>query len=270
MFPWAATSPASGQSPPSINHHHSGSVAAVVDLAEQIPDDLIVLPGDEYAEFASGLSALRAAARRWQGGTDPHQFYLGGIAGFGNRHPLTLVRQALAQCLDEGVSSETTELPFIPDPSLRDSIRLDMSTAHRNLAEGEWKGATVLAGSATEALLLWALQEEEKQTAGCLAAGIATLVTAKVLAKPASNDPENWGLHQYVEVALNLDLIEGDTAKLVRLAKDFRNLIHPGRAARLGQTCDRGTALGALAAMESVARDLTDYPGASSGIKQKE
>jgi len=53
-----------------------------------------------------------------------------------------------------------------------------------------------------------------------------------------------------------LKLISDDTAKLVRLAKDFRNLIHPGRAARLGQKCDRATALGALAAMEAVARDL--------------
>jgi hypothetical protein len=37
-------------------------------------------------------------------------------------------------------------------------------------------------------------------------------------------------LHEYVEVAAHLKLIENDTAKLVRLAKDFRNLIHPGLA----------------------------------------
>jgi hypothetical protein len=49
-----------------------------------------------------------------------------------------------------------------------------------------------------------------------------------------------------------LKLIEDDTAKLVRRAKDFRNLIHPERAARLRQRCDRSTALTALAAVEAV------------------
>jgi hypothetical protein len=48
-----------------------------------------------------------------------------------------------------------------------------------------------------------------------------------------------------------------DTAQQARLGKDFRNLIHPGRASRLGKICDRGTALSALAAVEHVVRDLT-------------
>jgi hypothetical protein len=34
------------------------------------------------------------------------------------------------------------------------------------------------------------------------------------------------------------------------------HLIHPGRAIRIGQACDRGTALSALAAVELIARDL--------------
>jgi hypothetical protein len=41
------------------------------------------------------------------------------------------------------------------------------------------------------------------------------------------------------------------------LARDFRNLIHPGRAQRTGADCDRGTALTALAAIELVVRDLS-------------
>ena len=118
------------------------------------------------------------------------------------------------------------------------------------------KGATVLSGSATETLLLWALQEAEKQKAGVLNAAIVALLGNKTLTKNPGSDPETWGLHEYVEVAAYLKLITDDTEKLVRLAKGFRNLIHPGRAARLGQKCDRATALGALAAVEAVARDL--------------
>lgn len=85
---------------------------------------------------------------------------------------------------------------------------------------------------------------------------MTSLLTSKALTRNPGSDPEGWGLHEYVELALHLKLIENDTAKLVRLAKDFRNLIHPGRAARLGQKCDRSTAHGAIAAMEGVARDL--------------
>jgi hypothetical protein len=73
----------------------------------------------------------------------------------------------------------------------------------------------------------------------------------------ADLEGQGWHLHQYVEVAAHLQIIKADTATLVRLTKDFRNLIHPGRAARLGQKCDRSTALAALAAVEAVARDLT-------------
>jgi hypothetical protein len=66
-----------------------------------------------------------------------------------------------------------------------------------------------------------------------------------------------WGLAQYVEVSAHLKLVKPETATLVKLAKDFRNHIHSGRAARLQQKCDRSTALAAPAAVEAVARGLT-------------
>src|SRR5262249_43145879 len=69
--------------------------------------------------------------------------------------------------------------------------------------------------------------------------------------------PEDWGLAQLIDVAEALQLIETNTATQARLAKDFRNLIHPGRAQRAREVCDRGTALTALAAAELVVRDLS-------------
>ena len=166
---------------------------------------------------------------------------------------------AMAVCPDEAPSPQITALVFITDGALRESIRLDISAAHRNHGEGEWKGATVPAGSGAEALLLWALQGQEQKKSGTLAAAVAALLANKTLRHDPGPNPEgrDWSLHQYVEVAAHLRLIKDDTATLVRLTKDFRNLIHPGRAARAGQKCDRSTALGALAAVEAVARDLT-------------
>lgn len=52
-------------------------------------------------------------------------------------------------------------------------------------------------------------------------------------------------------------LITGDTATLLQLVKDFRNLIHPGRSERLAKKCDRSTALTALAGIVAVVNELS-------------
>jgi hypothetical protein len=172
-------------------------------------------------------------------------------------NPMLLLRNALAKCSDEVPSPLTVELTFIVDIDLRESIRKDISAANQDMANGEWKGATVLAGSATEALLLWAIQDAEQQKSGTINAAASTLVAARTLPKMPHSNPERWTLFELIEVALQMKLITGETATQTRLGKDFRNLIHPGRAARLGQVCDRATALSALAAVEHVVRDLT-------------
>ena len=131
---------------------------------------------------------------------------------------------------------------------------MDISTAHNSLANGESKSATVMAGAAIEALLLWALQEHttraERDQAAQALMGVGTLTK-----KPGTN-LQQWVLDQFIEVGAYLAIIDADTAIQARLARNYRNLIHPGRAIRLGQTCDRGTALSAAAAVELVSRDL--------------
>jgi hypothetical protein len=133
-------------------------------------------------------------------------------------------------------------LTFVSDGALRDSIRQDISTATSSFHNGEWKGSTVLAGAAAEALLLYAIQSAIEDLAA--------------LPKKPSGPAENWYFGDLISVAEQLKLIEPDTATHARLGKDFRNLIHPGRAQRRGIVCDRATALTALATVEHVARDL--------------
>jgi hypothetical protein len=43
------------------------------------------------------------------------------------------------------------------------------------------------------------------------------------------------------------------------LAKDFRNLIHPGRAERLQQKATRGSAAQGVAAVSLTVEDLSDH-----------
>jgi hypothetical protein len=122
----------------------------------------------------------------------------------------------------------------------------DLSTAATSLHNGEWKAATVLAGAASEALLLWALAQDEA----------ASLLAARTAAKPEKRPMLEWGLETMIGVAEDRKLIGEATAKQGRLGKDFRNLIHPGRAVRTRQICDKATAYGAIAAAEAIARDL--------------
>jgi hypothetical protein len=76
------------------------------------------------------------------------------------------------------------------------------------------------------------------------------------LAQKPKGSPEDWGLGNLIGVANALTLIKPNTFQQATLAQNFRNLIHPGRALRLDEVCDRATALTALAAVELIVRDL--------------
>lgn len=68
---------------------------------------------------------------------------------------------------------------------------------------------------------------------------------------------QKWGLHELLEISAALNLIKAETAAQLRISKQFRNLVHPGKAVRMAMKCDRGTALAAVAGMELVVRDLS-------------
>jgi hypothetical protein len=232
------------------------SIAALLQLLDELPSEFLMVDSARYTVFISSVAAIREALATWRSGHVKFTLYLldGAVPVY---NPVTHVREVLRNCPDEIPAVSTLSLLFIPDGDLRNSIRLDISAANANLLSGEWKGGTVLAGSAIEALLLWAIQEHERQHPGTSAAAGAARVARKRLNRQPDTNPERWALDEYIEVAEELQLIEPETARQARQAKDFRNLIHPGRAARLGQKCDRATALAAIAALEFVVRDLT-------------
>lgn len=128
-------------------------------------------------------------------------------------------------------------------------MRLDVSPSESALNNGEWKAATVLAGSAMQALLLWSVKrngDSDRQS---------RLQAAKADLK-LSGGPDGWNLDNYINVASRLGDIPEQTATQARLAKDFRNLIHPGREVRNRMRCDRGTAHSAFGALHLVISDL--------------
>ncbi len=226
----------------------TAEVSGLADLLDQIPEELLTMDADTYASFICSKARIRDTLSAWTGGWGTERLLL-----IQQADAIRGIRYALAQCPDESPAPGTSELSFIADPDLRTNLRNDIGAINRALSSGEWKAATVLAGSTIEALLLWALQ---RNPAAAIAAA-TTLVTAATLSRQPDANLERWDLHEYTEVAANLGTIEPGTATETRLAREFRNLIHPGRAQRLGQTCDRGTALSCVAALDHVVRDLT-------------
>jgi len=228
---------------------------SLLDLVEQIPPELIVLDAADYSAFACSIAAIRTVLMNPQDYGHGLVVELGPIREFNGLSPIAVLRDVLEKCPDEFPSPGTSELTFIADQSLREGLRNDLGAASRALSNSEWKSATVLAGSVLEALLLWALQNQSMTT---VSQAVTKLFQARTLAKNLDpNLMESWYLSDYIEVAVELKLIKPDTAIQSRLAKEFRNLIHPGRTIRLGQVCNRGTAFSALAAVELAVQDLS-------------
>ena len=125
----------------------------VVELVEQIPKELLTMPPTAYSDFVVCLATIRGQTEFWRSRGE-----VGYVADVKGNNPVAGIRSGLLQCPDEIPSPLTAGLEFISDLDLRESIRRDISATNQALVGGEWKAATVLAGSAIEALLLWGVQ----------------------------------------------------------------------------------------------------------------
>lgn len=233
-----------------------GALNALLRLIEKLPNYLLPSGPRAYAQFVQSQESIRFAvdkARTQDAQTDFRMGVPSLAADRDGKHHVEIIRDALAACPDEVAPSQSHELPFIDPPQYREALLIDLEAARSALSHVEWKAATVLAGSLVEALLLWAIQ---KSPDADIRRACADAVSAGRLNKMPEPDPLWWGLHEFTEVAEQLRLLESGTAIQVRLGKEFRNLIHAGRAIRTQRTCDRGTALAANAAVEFVSRDL--------------
>lgn len=237
-----------------VTSNQAPAFAAIIRLVEDIPPELITLAGRDYQDLVIGVAYLRHVVDLFaaRGNTEAPQ-------GGPRDNPMVLIREALRKCPDQYPHPTTAELSFIPDVDLRESIRLDISSAHSAYRNGEWKAATVLAGAAMEALLLWGIEVKKtpieiEQAVDALVA--STKGTGDPFKKPKGK-PVDWRLFEMIKVAQELKLIKNKRSETqCDLARDYRNLIHPGKE-RTDQPCDRATALGALAGCEIVVRDLS-------------
>lgn len=234
---------------------HATSLVAIIELLDQIPSNLIILYEKSYAAYVASKAAIKIMLDIWKGQTDSRRApSLTYIEGFGNKNPVTHIREALLKCPDEYPSSDIAILDFIDDLELKNSLIIDYAIINKALSNQEWKSATVLAGSLIEALLLWAINKASRSN---LQEVLKKLKGDKRLSNKINEKPEYWLLADYAVVSHGLELITKNTLDQVLLAKDFRNFIHPGREVRLNQKCNRGTAYVAIAAVELVINNVS-------------
>jgi hypothetical protein len=222
-------------------HRQAAAVGAVLGLLESIPEELIHLSAEDSALYWGNAYALRSA---WEDRNQSSNQVAVGRLPYRGHSFLFEIDRLLAKCPDEAPTAQTAGLEFILDVQLREVLRTDISSANSALINHEYKAATVLAGSVIEALLLWGLETYGEPR--------VRAAFASAPAKPLNE----WALGPLTSAARACNLITDDTMKQAGLAQNFRNLIHPGRAARLQEKCDRGTVFGAPAGVERVAVDL--------------
>ena len=219
----------------------------------QIPSELLPFSADDHATFMAASGMMRGALLSWSsGGSSSFAAKLGASAVFKNRHPVVALLDVLRRSPDETAGIVPVGLEFIIDTSAREDVRIDIANAHRALGNGEFKAATVLAGSVIEALLLWAIKQAD---GSALDAVLQNDENSTVLRKRGA---EYWHLSDYIRIARALGSIDDTAAKAATLAGEFRNLIHPGRVLRSGSRCDQATALSALGAMHRIVGILAD------------
>jgi hypothetical protein len=234
---------------PALDRQFADRIAAIIRLVDELPAELIKLDGTQYNSFVVALEGLRSTLALWNAGGQ-----LEFPAATRVSRQIGNLRDALAVLPDQHIPENIATLTFIKDKQFRKTLVTDIAAAEQANDNGEWKAATVLGGSIIEALLLWKLNS---RTASARRAAAARCVASGALTALPSPNLNRWELKELIEVAREMQIITHDTYNVVSAARNFRNLIHPGRAERTGQACDRSTAYNAISGIDRVIHDLT-------------
>jgi hypothetical protein len=126
---------------------------------------------------------------------------------------------------------------FISGDDFRASLESDYQELNASMHSGSWKAVHVLAGSIIEAVLTDYLIATDYQ-------------------KRNNTDPLKMDLDKVIAACETEGVLTQRTAQLSHVIRSYRNLIHPGRLIRLGETVDEGGAKIAQALVELVVTDV--------------
>ena len=247
-YPWADDrGPFRPTSDPSLGPDQAPNIAMIARLTDAIAPELLPVDPAARVRFEAARGLMAGALAAWSGSPrDGTAARLTSSGATGGKHPVIALLSALRDCPDEFVLKDTPALTFIKDANAREDLRRDASAAFRAYASGDYKAATVMSGSVLEAVLLYRISRVSRAKK---ARAIAAVLTARPKAK-VSADIENWDLIDLIDVATEAGVIDADSRMAAHGARNFRNLIHPGRALRVADRCTKGVALAALGAMQ--------------------
>ena len=126
---------------------------------------------------------------------------------------------------------------FISDNAFRQSLQSDMKELQLSMEVGAHKAAHVLAGSIIEAVLIDYLVDAEYK-------------------HPKGKETLRLDLNEAIDACRTMGAISPTSADLCSVVRDYRNLIHPGRAVRTGVEVDQKTATVAQTLIDIVLRDV--------------
>ena len=213
-----------------VTHLHRAEAHALLALLDEVPRELVDLPWAEYLEFTRCRAVLSTSVVQWNLG------HITPAKDVGGKDVVERIRRLMRRCHDELPPAEP-ELPFIADADVRRGIEDRIHAAWTDFGAREWMGATVFAGAALEALLLWALKRVS-------------------LAEAPKRPLDELHLADLIGLAKRNTLIDASAEQQASLAKDARNLIHPGKALRSSEECNKTTALTALCAVYRLIDEL--------------
>jgi len=123
VFPNAKDQIDSQQGRFSVDRTYQNEVAAIVAFFDQIPSELIKLDPKDHTALQMAVTAIKNTLPLW----NFRNYGLDRIKGHGNLNPVTIIRNALSKCPDEGVSKSKTNndvLEGLPRDNYVDTQRI--------------------------------------------------------------------------------------------------------------------------------------------------
>jgi hypothetical protein len=136
-----------------ISYALKAEVYALLSLLDEVLSELLDLSPADYLELSRCRAVLSTSLALWNVGDVKRAPDVGG------KDAVERIRRLMLNCHDELPPSEP-ELPFIRDDDIRLGIEDRIRAAWTDFYAREWMGATIIAGVALEALLLWALKQK--------------------------------------------------------------------------------------------------------------
>jgi hypothetical protein len=138
------------------------------------------------------------------------------------------------------------EFDYISDETLKASLAADYAEFQTCLNGQAWKAALVLVGSVVETILVDHLLATEYQ-------------------KRTGTDPLKMQLGALIDACKADKVLSQKTADLSSVLQSYRNLIHPGRLVRLGETANRNSAVIAGEVLQMIVDEIAAKKRAQYG-----